>query len=156
MFVRRHGHRVHKLHVVRHDDACDGAFGRRDADGAIDHVRRLSGCRNRLCIRRDILKQRVQIHFLQIIAADRRRRLLSDQRDDGNVIELRVVESCQQMNRTRTGCGNARTNLAGELRMRAGHERGHFFMPDADVIERFARAIDGAHESIDAVAGIPE
>ena len=156
MLVRRHRHRVHELHVVRHNDACDRAFGGGDADRAIDDVRGLRGRHDRLRVGRHVLEKRVQIHFLQIIAAERGGRLLSNQRNNRHVIEFRVIKTRQQMNRTGARGCDAHADFTRELRMRAGHEGRHFLVAHAYVVERILRAVDGAHQSVDAIARIAE
>src|SRR3569832_2424883 len=62
------------------------------------------------------------------MAAERRQLLLADDGHHRLMVELRVVETVQQMDRTRSRGGEAHADLAGKLRVRAGHERGHFLM----------------------------
>jgi hypothetical protein len=45
-------------------------------------------------------------------------------------------------------------DLAGEFGMGASHEGGHFFMPDANVVEAIRRAPHGAHQPVNAIARI--
>ena len=124
------------LQVVGHDDAGDGSARGGDANGAIDQMPHLAGhAGHRDEVRRDVLEQRLQIHFLLIMRADRGARLLADDGDDRHVVHLRVVEPVQQMDRARTGGRVAEPDLAGELGMRRGHERRHFLMPNLDVLE---------------------
>ena len=76
----------------------------------------------------DIFEQRRQIHFLLIISAHSLARRLADNRDDGLMIHFRVVKSVEQMNRARPGRGETNADFAGEFRMAARHERGHFLV----------------------------
>ncbi len=87
---------------------------------------------------RDVLEERDEIDFLLVIAAERRARLLADDRDDRLVIHLRVVKSVEQMDRARPGRGQADADFARELGVRAGHERRHFLVPDLDEIDLVA------------------
>jgi hypothetical protein len=48
---------------------------------------------------RDVLEERRQVDFLLVIAAERGHRLLADDCDDRLVVELRVVEPVQQVDR---------------------------------------------------------
>ena len=102
---------------------------------------------------RHVLEQRDEIHFLLVIAAERRARLLPDDRDDRLVIHLRVVKAVEQMNRARTARRQADADFAGELRVRASHERRHLLVPHLHVIRSVAGAIDRAHDAVDAIAG---
>ena len=67
---------------------------------------------------RDVLEQRDQVDLLLVVAAERRARLLADDRDDRRVVELRVVEAVQEVDRARPRGGEADADLAGELRVR--------------------------------------
>ncbi len=58
------------------------------------------------------------------------------------------------MDRARPGGGETNADFAGEFRVRARHERRHFFVPHLHVIDGVARAIDCADDSVNAVAGI--
>src|SRR5205807_9939814 len=53
-----------------------------------------------------------------------------------------------------TGSGYAYAGLAGELRMRARHERGHLFMANLNEVHLAVGAFERAHDAVDAVAGI--
>ena len=80
----------------------------------------------------DVLEERDQVDLLLVAAAERRARLLADDRDDRLVVELGVVEAVQQMDRARAGRGHADADLAGELGMAAGHEGRHLLVADLD------------------------
>ena len=85
---------------------------------------------------RDILEERDKIDLLLVIAAERRARLLADDGHHRLVIHLRVVKSIEQMDRARAGRGQTNADFAGELGMRARHERRHFFVPHLDEFDR--------------------
>jgi hypothetical protein len=75
------------------------------------------------------------------------------------MIELRVIKSIEQMNRARTGSGEAHADFAGKFRVATRHERGHFFVARLDKFNfmiGFFRAFERAHNSVDAIAGIAE
>ena len=70
------------------------------------------------------------------------------------MIHLRVVQAVQQMNRARAGCREADADFAGELRVRARHERRHLLVAHLDEVDPALRALERAHDAVDAVAGI--
>ncbi len=59
-------------------------------------------------------------------------RLLTDDRHDRLVVELGVIQAVEQVDRAGAGGRQADPDLAGELGVRAGHERGHLLMADLD------------------------
>ena len=149
------GDRVQLLHVVRKDDARDGALRPRDPHRAVDQVAHLLGGRRHVHVLvRDVLEERQQIYLLLILAADRGAWRLADDRDDRLVIHLRVVEAVEQMNRAGTRRREAHADLAGELGVRACHERRHLLMAHLDEAHAIGRALEGAHDAVDAVAGV--
>jgi hypothetical protein len=60
------------------------------------------------------------------------------------------------VDRAGTGRAQADADLAGELRVRAGHERGLLLVPHLDEVDRVARAVDRGDDTVDAVARIAE
>src|SRR5207249_4917777 len=53
----------------------------------------------------------------------------------------------------------ADADLARELRVGAGHERGHLLVPDLDEVDPAVRLLlprEGAHDAVDPVAGVSE
>src|SRR5581483_9700227 len=58
------------------------------------------------------------------------------------------------MNGARSARRETKTDLASEFRVCARHESGHFLMAHLHVINRVARAINRADQSVDAVTGI--
>ena len=120
--------------VVRDDDAGDGALVERDRGSP---GRRGGGSAPASSAMwtyscGDVLEQRLQIDLLLVAAAERGARLLADDRDDRLMVELRVVEAVQEMDRARAGGRHADADLAGELRVGAGHERGHLLVAHLD------------------------
>ena len=47
-----------------------------------------------------VLEQRLQVHFLLVVRAERRARLLADDGEHRGVIQPRIVEAVQQVDRT--------------------------------------------------------
>src|SRR3569832_1381061 len=88
------------------------------------------------------------------MAAERGQLQLADDGHHRLMVELRVVETVQQMDRTRSRGREAHADLAGELRLRAGHERGHFLMARLHEGKLALDAPERAHNAVDAVAGI--
>jgi len=70
------------------------------------------------------------------------------------MIEFRVVKAVQQMDRAGARRGHAHARFAGELRVSAGHERRHLFMPHLHEVDGVAGALERTHDSVDAVARI--
>ena len=59
----------------------------------------------------------MQVDLLLVVAAERRARLLADDRDHRLVVELRVVEAVQEVDRAGPAGREADADLAGELRV---------------------------------------
>jgi hypothetical protein len=155
MLADRRGHRVHLLHVVRHDYAGHGAFGHGDAHRAIDQMTHLRGRRAHLdVVAGDVLEQAEQVDLLLVVAAERRPFLLADDRDHGRVIEPGVVQAVQEVDRARAGGRHAHARLAGELGVRARHEGGDLLVRHLDEREALLGARERAQDAVDAVAGI--
>src|SRR5581483_5084212 len=62
-------------------------------------------------------------------------------------------QSVQKMNCPRPRSGTANTEFAGELAVRARHERGHCLMAHLHEIELVLELLQRRHEVVDAVAG---
>ena len=105
-------------------------------------------------LRGDVLEQRDEVDLLLVVAAQAHSGLLADDRQHRLVVELRVVEAVQQVDRARAGGGYADADFAGELRVAAGHEGSHLLVADLDELWVAARAVEGAEEGVDAVAGV--
>ena len=134
------------LDVVGDDDRGDGPFRKRDSARPIDEVADLRGLHGHLHeLVRDVLEQRLQVDLLLIVAAEAGARLLADDRDDRRVVELRVVEPVEKVDGAGAGRRHAHADLPGDLRVRARDE----FRPLA-----VARALECAHDAIDAVARV--
>ena len=103
---------------------------------------------------RNVLEERRQVDLLLIVAAERGHRLLADDRDYGLVVELGVVQAVEQVDRARARGGDANPDLAGELRVTAGHERRHLLVADLDELRIAAGTVEGAEEGVDPVAGV--
>src|SRR5438105_1257382 len=70
------------------------------------------------------------------------------------MVELRVVETVEEVNRPWARGRDAHAHLAGELRVAARHEGGHLLVADLDELRVPIRAVEGAQEGVDPVAGI--
>jgi hypothetical protein len=90
------------------------------------------------------------------VAAERGAVLLADDRDHRLVIEQRVVEAVQQVDRARPRRREADADLAGELRVRRRHERRHLLVADLHELRAVLRAPKRAHDSVDAIARVSE
>ena len=87
------------------------------------------------------LNSESEVDFLLVVAADRGARLLADDGQHRLMVEPRVVETGDQVRRARAGGRDAHPELARELGMGGGHERGHFLVPRLDEFDlrRLAR-----------------
>ena len=70
------------------------------------------------------------------------------------MVELRVVEAVQQMDRAGAGGREADADLARPLRVRAGHERGHLLVAHLHELDLVGELLERADDRVDAVAGI--
>ncbi len=102
----------------------------------------------------DVLEERDQVDLLLVLAAERHPLLLADDRDHGRVVELRVVEAVQEMDRARARGRQADADLAGVLRVPAGHERGHLLVARLDELRVAVGAVERAQERVDPVARV--
>src|SRR6185369_10033171 len=101
------------------------------------------------------------IRLLLRAATDAGERLLSDDGDDGLMIELRVVEPVEHMDGTGPTRGETDADLAGELGVRGGHQAGELFVRDLHDVEALAAIPLGdpaqrPHDPVDAVAWVGE
>jgi len=113
----------------------------RRAERTVDHVVHLLRCGNRLeILGSDVLEQRVKISFLLRACPDTGERLLTDDRDERLVVELRILEPVEHMNRPRSARHQADADLPGELGVCRRHESCELFMRGLNKIE----AITGA------------
>lgn len=140
---------------MRNDETRDGPLDARDSHSAIDQVTHLFGRRGHVHIFvGDVLEQGDEVHFLLVMPAERHPRLLAHEGDDRLMIELRVVQPVQEVDGAGARRREADADLAGELRMRARHERGELLVPRLDEANPIARAIESAHDAVDAVPRI--
>jgi hypothetical protein len=105
-------------------------------------------------LRRDVLEQHGQVHLLLVVGTERRQLLLSDDGEHGRHVELRVVEAVEEVDRPGAGGGEAHADLAGELRVRAGHERRELLVADLDELDLVPELVEGAEDAVDPVARI--
>ena len=101
-----------------------------------------------------VLEQRLKIDFLLILAADGGGGRLADDRDDGLMVHLGVVETVEQMDRAGAAGGHADADGAGELGVRGRHEGGQFFVPGLDETRLVFVFPQAREQAVDAVAGI--
>ena len=155
--ARRRRDRLRLLHVVREHERAHTLAVEGDAQRAVDEMPRLRGLHARLHVFGDVLEQHLQVDLLLVRGPDGAPLLLPDDGDDRRVVELRVVEAVQQMDRARAGGGHADADGvgAGELGVPARHERGHLLVPCLDELGIALRAVERAEEPVDPVAGIP-
>jgi hypothetical protein len=140
---------------VRKDDHGRRPRRQRVPERAVDEVPHLRGIHRRLHVLvRDVLHEVLEIDLLLVVATHRGARGLPDDRDDGLVIHLRVVETVQEVDGAGTARREAHADLARELGVRAGHERGHLFVPHLDERElTLLEPTERRHDSVDPSPG---
>ena len=105
---------------------------------------------------RHVLEHRGHVEFLLVMRAHGGARLLADDGQHRHVVHPRIVEPGQQMRGAGARGRQAHAQLAGELRMRRGHEGGHFLVAHLNEFEFVLHLVEGADKTIDAVSGIAE
>ena len=88
---------------------------------------------------RHVGERRVQVDILEGAPTDHLRRHLTREREHGRAVDLRVVETCEQVGGTRARDREAGRELAGELPVGRRRERGRTLVPDTDERELTAR-----------------
>jgi hypothetical protein len=71
------------------------------------------------------------------------------------MVELRVIQAVEEVDRARSRGGHAHAHGAGEFGVRGGHERGQFFVRGLDQFN-LPLAAERADDAADAVARIAE
>ena len=145
------------LDVGRDDQRGGRPLGHGDADGPVQHVGQLLGDRHHLhVLAGDVLEQGQQVDFLLVGAAHGAAVGLADDRDDGHVVQLGVVQAVEQVNGARARRGHAHADAAGELRVADGLEGGHLLVPGLDELGLVIRPAPGGQDAVDPVAGVGE
>jgi hypothetical protein len=148
-------HRVELLNVVRKDDAGDRALDLRNPHGAINEVADLLGRRRHVDVLvRDIIEERNEVDLLLVMTAQGRAGLLSDDGDNRLMVQFGVEQSVEQVDRAGPGGRKPDTDFAGELRVRARHERRHLLVPYLREANPILRAIECTENAFDAIARV--
>ena len=143
------------LHVLGEDQRGDRARGAGDLHSAVDQMARLRRRHAGLDeLRGDVLEQRVEVDLLLVVRPQRGRLLLADQRDDRLVVELRVVEAVEQVNRPGPRGRHADADLAGQLGVRAGGEGGDLLVARLHELDLLTVLVKAPQNAVDAIAGI--
>ena len=143
------------LHFIGYHQVGDPAF----EDGMFERQRHQLGVlgtgTHHLRIDRDIGKRGQQIDVLKRPLAGHRGIHIAGQRQHRCPVGLRVIESGQQIRRTRSRDPEAGRGTAGELPVCGRGERGGPFMADTEVCE-FSFAFGAAHGLGDTEVGVPD
>src|SRR4029453_5020173 len=109
-----------------------------------------------LDVLRDVLEQDREGDLLLVVRAERGALLLAHDRYDRDVVELRVVEAVEEVDRAWTRGRNADPERvgAGELRVAARHEGGHLLVAGLDEVGIAVSPVERAEEGVDPVAGV--
>lgn len=98
----------------------------------------------------------MQVDLLLIGAAHGAAACLADDRDNRDVIELRVVETVQGMDGTGPGRRRDHAHTPRELCVRSGLECRELLMPGLDEPWLVLGPLPGGEQAVDAVPGVPE
>ena len=101
-------------------------------DREVEQRRQLCGVGDHLVVLGDVLEQMLQMHLLLVAGTEQTRFLHAGDREHGHVVELGVVETVEQVDRTRTRGRQAHAEATGLLRVARRHERCGFFVMDED------------------------
>jgi hypothetical protein len=105
---------------------------------------------------RHVLEERLEIDLLLIIPPEGGGGRLADDGDHRLVIERRIVEAVQEVDRARARSGDAHARLTCELGVGRRHEGGHLCVAHLDEARLALGAIERRHDPVDAVARIAE
>ena len=144
------------LQIDRKGDVGNAAIRKRGAAGQIGDVFHVGRAHDALVEDGDVHEELVERDVLLRIGADQVVKLQAGDRQHRLAVELGVVESVQQMNAARTRGRQANAELAGELRISAGHEGGGFFVAHLNEADLVLVRAQRLHDSVDAIAGKPE
>ncbi len=143
--------------VGGNDDACRSARAERDADGPVDEIGQLLGHGAHLDVfAAHVFEQADQVDFLLIGAAHRRAFGLPDDGHHRDMVELRVVETVEQVDRPGAAGRHTHPDVAGELRVTDGLERGHLLMARLHELGFVPGPLPRREQPVDAVTGEPE
>ena len=145
------------LQVRRDDHRGRRPAGHRRADRSVQRVGELiRDVHFDQVVRGHVLEQRLQIHLLLVAAAHRAARGLADDGDDRHVIEFRVVETVEQVDRAGARSRGAHSHLTTELRVAGGLERGHLLVPALYEPRGVVGSPECGDQAVDAVPGVTE
>src|SRR5207248_3356896 len=91
------------------------------------------------------------LHVLLLVGIDQ---VMERHPGDGEhwlAVQLGVIQAVQQMDATRSGSGQADSQLPRVLGVGAGHESSRLLMPDVDEADLVLTGPQRLHDSVDAV-----
>lgn len=114
-------------------------------------TRHLAGDVDRFVENASVGKERVEVDFLVIVAADFGAGNLTGQGQHRRVIFFGIVQAVEQMDRTRPDCPGTYSEIAGHFGLRAGGERADLLVANMNSLDPIiaANCID---QGIDRVA----
>jgi hypothetical protein len=148
--------RFQRLQIDREADVRHPAPREGHAAGERGHVLHVRRSHDALAVDRDVGEDAVEIDVLLREGADQIVKVMPGDRENRLPVELRVIQPVQQMQPARSGGGKTDAELAGVLRIRAGHERGRLLVPDLNEPDRVLALPERFHDAVDSVARQPE
>jgi hypothetical protein len=143
---------IHHLHVLGDGEVRDAAVAERRAAGPVGDDDRMFRTRHFYVVERHILHDAGRIHALLKAHADEIVEGDSGQGDDRGAVQMRIVQSVQQMYGAGSGRPDAHAELPRVLRKTRRHERGRLFVPHPDIANAIAALAQGLDDGIDAIA----
>src|SRR5262249_21106619 len=130
------------------------ALADRLMDGDVEDARHLIGARDELAIMTAFLEQCFRVRLLEIAAADFGGGDLRGDREHGDPRAVTIEQSVDEVQVAGPAAPRADRELARQMRLGAGRERGDLLVPDVDPLD-LSLAPQGVGQPIEAVAHDP-
>ena len=141
------------LNVLWKDDDGWSVVGLRHPDAPIDQMAHLGRCRGLLRETGDVREHAVEVEFLLVARAPDGCFGLAAYRQHRRVIQLGVIQACDQVGSARAAGRQTDAKFAGELGVGNGHEGRHLLMPNLHEFD-LVGPLQGSNHAVDAVARI--
>ena len=144
------------LDVLRDRDVRDGATGSAVLIASSTTLYNVRRSHHALVVGGDVHEQLVEIDVLLIMRADQIVERVPRDRQHGLAVALRVVETVQAVDASRSGCREAHAQPTGVFRVSARRERGGFLVSHLDEADLVLMTAERFEDPVYAVAGNPK
>lgn len=144
------------LQIAGEDEDADSVLRHGDANPPVHHVAHLGGDLGLLHVIGHVGEHPVEVELLLVVRAASRPGGLADDGQHRRMVELGVVEAGDEVRRAGAPGREADADLAGELRVGAGHERRHLLVAHLDELDLSLSALESAEHAVDAIARVAE